>query len=93
MTVHAVELRRNTASRVCDADEYANSCFVYESGGDLFHAHRNSDGWSESRFSLRTLDHHLTMYHKHTFYATKSGLPDFVKERLFGPEPGEQTDD
>lgn len=77
MAVHAVRLKRNTD------DGTPPYCYVYQRDGDLYHAHKNpASGWSESKFSIRTLDHHLTMYHKDRFYATKSDIPDFVLDRI-----------
>jgi len=81
MAVRAVRWRRNRDRDDRDPDY----CYTYERDSDLYHAHKNPSGWSERRFTLRTLDHHLTMYHKDTFYATlDNDLPDFILNRLDG---------
>lgn len=86
MTIHAVRLRRNS-----DYEDRDPFCYVYQRDGDLYHAHKHpGSGWNEGRFYLSNLEHHLTTYHKDTFYPDGSlqKLPDYVKERLSNP-PGE----
>lgn len=80
----AVRLRRRTD------DGTPPFCWIYQRDGDLYHAHKNASGWSESRFTIDTLDHHLTMYDKDRIFTTasKSELPEFVQERLGGDADG-----
>jgi len=77
MPVVCVRLKAKTERE--DRDNY---CYVYQRGGDLYHSHRNPSGWRESKFSLGTLEHHVTMYYKDRFYTTTSALPEYVKEKI-----------
>lgn len=80
MSVICVRMKAKTERNA--GDEQDSYCFIYQKDGDLYHAHRNEAGWSESRFSLGTLEHHLTMYHKDRFYTTTHDLPEYIKEKV-----------
>lgn len=81
MAVYAVRMDRNS-----EPNDRDSSCYIYQRDGCLFHTHKHESGWNESQFTLETLDHHLTMYRKGTFFATKSDLPDFILGQLDGDQ-------